>query len=149
MEMQVPAALRAEHQDLRAELDMAVGAGGDLGAAAEEVARILYPHFDKEEEYVLPPLSILPLLTEGEVTPEMGASLALTNKLRTELPHLLEDHKAIDAQLGKLAGVARQQQNWEYACLADKFRTIAQYEEQVLYPTLLLIGRYVRVHLDE
>jgi hypothetical protein len=149
MELQVPAAIKAEHLELRAELDKAVRAGGMLGDAAEAVAHLLYPHLEEEEEYVLPPLSILPLLTGGEVTPEMGASLPMTNKLRAELPNLVQDHKAIDAELVKLARVAREELNWEYACYVDKFRSIAQFEERVLYPAVLLIGRYVRLNLDE
>jgi hypothetical protein len=149
MEFQVPAALEAEHRELRSELDRAISKGGKLGDSANAVARMLYPHLQKEEEFALPPLSILPLLTEGQVTAEMGASLPLTNKLRCELSHLLEDHRAINAELQELARVAQEEQKWDYACYAEKFRSIAQYEEQVLYPTVLLIGRYVRVNIDE
>jgi hypothetical protein len=149
MELQVPAALEAEHSELRAELGKAVNSGGTLGDAAAAVARLLYPHLDEEEEYVLPPLSLLPLLTKGEVNPEMSAGLPMAKKLRAELPHLLEQHEAIDAELVKLAQAARDEQKWEYACYVDKFRSIAQFEERVLYPAVLLIGRYVRLNIDE
>ena len=149
MELEVPEALKAEHQELRTELDKAASLGGTLGDAAKAVERVLLPHLKKEEEFVLPPLSILPLLTEGEVTVEMGASLPMTNRLRTELPHLIEDHRAINSELEKLAQAAQAEQRWEYACYAEKFRSIAQYEEKVLFPAVMLIGRYVRLNLDE
>lgn len=149
MELEVPEALKAEHQELRTELDKAASLGGTLGDAAKAVERVLLPHLKKEEEFVLPPLSILPLLTEGEVTVEMGASLAMTNRLRTELPHLIEDHRAINSELEKLAQAAQAEQRWEYACYTEKFRSIAQYEEKVLFPAVMLIGRYVRLNLDE
>lgn len=149
MELEIPAYLQAEHAELVAELDNAVISGGPLAEAAQAVAQLLYPHLQAEEEFVLPPLSLLPLLTDGLVTPEMGAGIPLANKLRAALPDLLQDHREIDAELVKLASVAREEHNWEYACFADKFRSIAQFEERVLYPAVLLIGRYVRLNLDE
>jgi hypothetical protein len=149
MEFQILAALEAQHHELRAELDKAISLGGELGKSANAVAQALRPHLRKEEEYALPPLSILPLLTEGQVSPDMGAILSMTNKLRCELPRLLEEHKALDVQFQRLARVARDEQKSDYACCAEKFRSIAQYEEQVLFPMVLLIGRYVRLNLDE
>ena len=46
----------------------ATKAGGKTGEDARAVAKGLHPHFEKEDEYRMPPLGLLPLLAEGKVT---------------------------------------------------------------------------------
>lgn len=70
MKPQIPQPLKVEHEELHAELVKATKAGGKTGEAAEEVARALHPHFEKEEEFALPPLGLLSSLIEGKVTSE-------------------------------------------------------------------------------
>ncbi len=65
--------MKLEHEELHAELVKATKAGGKIGEVAKAVARILHSHFVKEEEYVLPPLGLLPPLAEGKATPEWKA----------------------------------------------------------------------------
>src|SRR5688572_11666658 len=62
----VPAPLVAEHRELHAQLAAAAEAGGKTGEAAREVARLLHPHFVREEEFALPPLDALSMLARGE-----------------------------------------------------------------------------------
>jgi hypothetical protein len=133
---------------LHAELVKATQAAGKLGEAARAVAQILPPHFVKEEEYALPPLGLLPLLTEGKMTSEMRDVLLLTNRLQTELWQMLAEHKAIVAALQRLAEVAKQEEKLEYARFAEKLMLHAQTEEEVLYPTAILIGEYVKLRLN-
>ena len=60
MEFKIPLSLKAEHQELHAELVKAIELGGYTGEAAEAVAEVLHNHFLKEEEYALPQLGLLP-----------------------------------------------------------------------------------------
>ena len=55
----IPASLKAEHEQLHAALAKATQESGALGEAARDVARLLHPHFDKEERYAMPPLGLL------------------------------------------------------------------------------------------
>jgi len=55
------------------------------------VATVLHPHFVKEEEYALPPLGLLSFLADGQLMPEMRDVLKMTDKLKAELPKMLED----------------------------------------------------------
>lgn len=96
-----------------------------MGEAARNVATLLHPHFVKEEEYALPPLGLLAALAEGRVTREMRKVLAMTERLKAELPEMLAEHKAVVGALQKLMLHARA-------------------EEEVLYPAAILIGEYVR-----
>ena len=56
MILKTPQSLKAEHDELHAQLAQAKDAGGATGEAAAKVAKALHPHFLKEEEYALPPL---------------------------------------------------------------------------------------------
>jgi len=51
MKMIIPKPLKLEHKELHGELLQAIGTSGPIGKAAEAVAKVLHPHFVKEEEY--------------------------------------------------------------------------------------------------
>jgi hypothetical protein len=149
MRLQIPQPLKEEHEELHAGLVRATQAGGKVGGAAKAVAQVLHPHFVKEEEFALPPLGLLPRLAQGNVTPEMRNVLPLTDRLKSELPQMLEEHKAIVGALKNLVAVARRENKPEFARFAEKLMLHAQAEEQVTYPTAILIGEYVRLKLQK
>ncbi len=144
MEFSIPQSLQIEHEALHAELIEATKAGGKVGAAAKGVAEVLDPHFAKEEEFALPPLGLLPYLARGEVKPEMGPALALTDRVKIKLDELLADHKAILATLDKLVAAAEEENQLRFVEWAEKLKLHAQTEEEILYPTSVLIGEFLR-----
>lgn len=147
--LQVPQPLETEHHELHAELAKATTAGGKVGAAAKAVAKVLHPHFLKEEEYALPPLGLLSALAAGTVTPDMANVLVMTDKLKADLPQMLAEHKAIVAALDKLVAAARAEKHPEYVRFAEQLKLHAQTEEQVLYPAAILVGEYVKLRLGK
>lgn len=149
MELNIPQSLKAEHAELHEELARAIKAGGRVGEAAKAVAKLLHPHFVKEEEYALPPLGLLSSLAEGRATEEMRSALAMTDKLKADLPHMLQEHKAIVAALEKLITAARQENKPQYGLFAEKLMMHARNEEEVLYPAAILVGEYLKVKLGE
>jgi hypothetical protein len=149
MKFLIPEPLKAEHAELHAELVDATQAGGRVGEAAKEVAKRLHPHFVLEEECALPPLGLLASLAKGAVDPDMAEALALTDRLETELPGMLAEHKEIVAALGELVAAAKVEKKPKHARFAEKLMLHAQTEEEVLYPTAVLIGRYLRLKLGK
>ncbi|HXH10638.1 MAG TPA: hemerythrin domain-containing protein [Alphaproteobacteria bacterium] len=148
MEFRIPKPLQVEHDELHQQLAKLTQQSGRVGEAAKTVAKILHPHFVKEEEYALPPLGILPLLAAGQITPEMADVLSMTQRLKAELPQMLEEHKAIVAALHHLSEVAMQEDQPEYARFAERLMLHAQAEEDVFYPAAMLIGEYVKLKLN-
>ena len=145
MEFKIPTSLQLEHEELHAELAKAMAVPGKLGEAAQNVAAILGPHFRKEEEYALPPLGLLPLLAAGKIRPDMKEVLPMTDRLKADLPHMLEEHKAIVAALKYLIEEAIKAGMPEYERFAEKLTLHARNEEEVLYPAALLVGEYIRL----
>ena len=109
MEFNIPKSLKVEHEALHEELSKATDMKGKIGDTAKAIAEVLHPHFMKEEEYALPPLGLLPIITKGNVTLEMRDVLKMTDKLKAELPHMLEEHKTIFATLKNLTDAAKEE----------------------------------------
>ena len=147
MEFKIPKPMKLEHEELHAQLAKATKEKGKIGEAAKAVAKVLHQHFVNEEAYAIPPLGLLPMLARGMVSEEMKEVLAMTDKLKNELPKMLEEHKAIVAALEGLKVAAKRAKKPKYIRFAEKLALHAQTEEEVSYPTAILIGEYVRMKL--
>lgn len=147
MKFEIPPSLKAEHEELHGELVRATKAGGRTGEAAKAVAKLMHPHFIKEEEYALPPLGLLTALSGGQIESGMAEVLKMTDKLEAELPHMLSEHKEIVAALETLVEAAAVESKPDHAHFAKRLMAHARTEEEVSYPTALLIGRYVKAVL--
>jgi hypothetical protein len=147
--MKIPPSIRREHEELHADLARATQAPGRIGAAARTVGRLLHPHFLREDEYATPPLGLLARVAQGQVTLDMAEVLPLTNRLKEELPLMLEEHRAILGALQELLEAAVAERNEEYRRFADALIMHAQMEEEVLYPAAILVGEYVKLKLSE
>ena len=141
----IPQPLRLEHEELHAELVKATQEPGEIGKAAKVVAKLLHPHFVKEEEYALPPLGLLVPLAKGTITPEMKKAIPMTDKLKADLPHMLKEHQDIVVALERLAKAANKGGNPQYVHFAEKLKLHAQTEEQILYPAAILVGEYLKL----
>jgi len=147
MDFKIPQPMKLEHDELHSELAKATKAPGRIGEAARAVAKVLHSHFVNEEAYAIPPLGLLRQLGAGKVTNEMADVLKMTDKLKVELPTMLKEHEAIVSALDDLVKVAKSEGREEYIHFADKLKLHAQTEEEVTYPTALLIGEFVRLNL--
>jgi hypothetical protein len=147
MKMIIPEPLKLEHKELHRALGEAVKTFGPIGKAAEAVAKVLHPHFKKEEEYALPPIGLLKVLAKGKIPKDMEDALNMTKKLKKDLPHILKEHKAIIVKLKKLVTVAKKEKRPEFAHFAEKLILHARTEEEVIYPAAILIGEYLKEKL--
>jgi hypothetical protein len=146
-----PPSLVAEHEAIHADLVRATQEPGSVGAAAKALAAIMHPHFAKEEELAMPPLGMLQEVARGAFPPAKAKGpgkrppvLDITDRLEAELPAMLEEHKAIVAALEKLAAAAREENKLEWVAFAERLGHHAKMEEEVLYPTAILVGRYIK-----
>lgn len=143
-EFEIPAAMAMEHEELHASLARLVAAGGQTGEAAKEVAAVLDPHFANENSYALPPLGLLVPLSQGQFDCGMTGVLKMTDKLEASMPEMLTEHKEITAALARLAAAANAENNEEGEQFAEALTAHAAGEEEITYPTALLIGLYVK-----
>lgn len=142
----IPSPLKAEHDELHAELVSATKVPGDVGEAARAVAKLLHPHFVKEEEYALPPLGLLSALAAGEPAGDARDVIVMTERLKADLPAMLVEHRAIIAALEKLVRVAEAAHDRASVHFAEKLMLHARTEEEVMYPAAILVGKWVGEH---
>jgi hypothetical protein len=143
----VPEGIKTEHDQLHADLAELTQAGGRTGEAAKAVAEILDPHFAKENEYALPPLSLLVPLSQGKFEADMAGVLKMTDRLEAEMPTMHSEHEDIAVALKDLNDAATAENKPAGVQFAEELKTHAQEEEEILYPAALLIGRYVKLRL--
>ena len=147
--IEIPRSVQTEHEAIHSTLKEATRTSGRVGAAAQELAKILHPHFVREEEVALPPLGLLARLAEGDGSAEMADVLPMTDALKRELPQMLEEHKRIRAAVENLRLAARAESSEKYERLADDLALHAQAEEEVLYPAAILVGDVIRQRLQQ
>ena len=139
----IPRALQAEHDELREALARLAGETSQIGEAGADVKALFDSHGAREEEFALPPLGLLAPLATGAVTTDAPAVIALSRRLRSELPDMLDDHLAIVAALQILLDKANELGRPDARDLARRLILHAQLEEEVLYPAAILVGKYL------
>ena len=147
--VEIPRSVQTEHEAIHNTLKEATRAMGRVGSAAQELAKILHPHFVREEEIALPPLGLLSRLAGGDFTADMADTLPMTDALKRELPQMLEEHKAIRAAVENLRVAARAENAEKYERLANDLALHAQTEEELLYPAAILVGEMISARLRQ
>lgn len=148
MRPKVPGAIKEEYEDLYERLNAAARVRGAVGRAAMAAFRHMQSHYLKDQEYALPPLKLLPTIAAGNVTGEIDHIQTMCNRLKRQLPSLIEENDAIIRELGQLADAAATEEKPEYRDLARHLIQFLEREKHILYPASILIGEYIRVKTD-
>lgn len=148
MLLAMPDSLRAEHEDLRADLELAIRMGGRIGEAARALESLLRPHFRKEDNNVLLALGLLQSVAQGKIAPAMREVVVMADRLKTELPEMLAEHGEIRRALERLGQEATKEGRPQIAYFAAKLLHHARMEEEVLYPAAIVLGEYLRSRLS-
>lgn len=142
-----PSAIVQEHEHLHHQLAEALASGGETAVRARVVADVLEPHFKTEEAYAMPPLGLLGAIADDRPLSDeqRRGAIKMARELRAHYAQMIQEHQQIQAALDALASAARQEHKPEALAFAETLMLHAQNEEQVLYPTTLLIGRYLEL----
>jgi hypothetical protein len=142
--LSVPSALLYDHDDVRAGFVRAKLEGGAIALASERVAQLCLPHFEYEEKSVFPVLGLLPYMSPGALRPEMMQVMPLISDFTIKHNALASDHESILAAIVGLLQAAHIRENREIAKFAYKLSVHEWIEDEVIYPTVALIGHYLR-----
>ena len=147
MELKTPTPLQSEHQALYAEISKGAKLACRTGKATRLVARLIEPHFAKEEAFALPPLGLLPALAQGTIETQMAAAITMAARLHEQLPDLLAEQRVIIAALEELMAAAENEGHAQLVGFAGKLMLHEENERQLSYPTAILIGKYLQLRL--
>jgi len=105
----------------------------------------LHHYFVKEEEYAIQPLVFLRLLTTDEFSSSMKDIMLMIKKLMNNVPEMVDEHKQLTTALNDFTKIARKNNNNYVEKFTQKLIIHAQNEEEILYPTALLVGEYLKL----
>lgn len=148
MMVAMPESLKAEHEDLWADLEHAIRIGGRIGEAARSLEPLVRLHFRREDDTVLLALGLLHTVAQGKVAPAMHEVVVMADRLKTELPEMLAEHDEIRRVLERLGKAATEEGSPRVAYFAAKLLRHARMEEEVLYPAAIVLGEYLKSRLS-
>jgi hypothetical protein len=146
--MAMPECLKAEHEELRGDLQQAMRIEGQIGEAARALASLLHLHFGKEDDNVLLALGLLQSVAEGKLIPAMQEVVVMVERLKTELPEMVAEHGEIQKALGRLGRAATDEGRPRIADFAARLLRHAKLEEEILYPAAIVLGEYLKCRLS-
>lgn len=142
---EVPLSIKEDHEYLLGKIHKITLYQDSTGRAAVKLKDLLEHHFAEEEDFALTPLGILPLLATGEVPEESKEIIELCEKLKSELLHLTIEHQLIKAFMSEIIQVATIENHPEVIEFEKALQQHANIEEEVLSPTIILIGEYLQL----
>jgi len=140
----VPNALLLGHDEARADLVRAIMEGGRIAKAGKRLAQLCLAHFEHEEEMVFPLIALLPDLERGNLRGEMIDDIPLISNFWVMHDALGEQHQAIASAIEDLLQAAHMEKSKEFAEFAHNLRTHERIEDEVIYPRVVLVGKYLR-----
>jgi hypothetical protein len=119
--------------------------GGKTGPAAKRVEELLRPHFLREEQFALPPLSALRDTALGKPPKDDRDLIAMSAKLKAEYGRMVAEHRQIVGALNSLIVAARAEKRPKVLEFATNLKAHALNEEEVLYPAAIVLGDYLKL----
>ena len=143
--LQVPQSIRVQHQQIISRLEhFAESKDKESAAAAQKAVAFLKEHYAKEEQFVLPPLGLLPRIAKGETSKDMEPAIAMADRTKSALADFTNDHIKITSLMNDLIAVGKKKKDDDLVRLATRVATQSLNDIEVNQPTTILIGDYLR-----
>ena len=140
---EVPSSVKKEHEHLLGQIRPLTLLQDSTGIAAGKLYALMEFHFKEEEDYVLPPLGILPLLASGKMPEQHKEIILLTEKLRNRMAIMSAEHQKTKAHMEELKRLAGKEILPEILETEKRLHAHAALEEEILFPAVLFIGDYL------
>ena len=147
-EGEIPQSLSVEHQDTLDQLANLGQRHGPVGVEARKALELFKRHLERENAFVLPPLTLLPYLADGKVTPDMKWAIAMADRVKAEREQIFQEHTQITDAMNALAAAARQAHDAEALAFARSAVTDSLNDSELAEPLAIVIGDYVKLKLQ-
>ncbi len=142
MPLTPPPSAERTHQELLHLLVKVQHLSGKTGSLAEDLAKKLQAHMEKEETLVMPLLGLLPdLMSKKPSATSAKRASRLYLEMKKEYSGMLNGHREIFKLLSRLKKVGAEEGHLTAVRFAETLETHAKEEEEILYPAALLAGR--------
>jgi hypothetical protein len=144
---EIPQSFVVAHQDTLAELAAIGKRHSKTGMIARQAIAALKKHFDREEEYILPPLTLAPAIANGHVTPEMKWAVAMADRIKADRETIFVEHTVITEWMNELAAAADKAHEADVIAFARGAVADSLNDTEVNEPMAIVIGDYIRAKL--
>ena len=143
----IPQSLRVEHEDTLERLTTLSQHKGVVGTEARKALALFRQHIQREQEFILPPLTLLPVLADGKVTPDMKWAIAMADRIKAEREQIFQEHTKITDAMNDLATAARKAHDKDALEFAQAAAADSLNDVELLEPMAIVIGDYLRAKL--
>jgi hypothetical protein len=143
----IPQSLRVEHDHTLEQLGMLSGRKTPVGAEARKALVLFRQHLQREEEFILPPLTLLPQLADGKASPDMKWAIAMAERVKAEREKTYQQHTQITDAMNALAAAARKAHDTEALDFAQGAVADSLNDIELLEPMSIVIGDYLKAKL--
>ena len=144
----IPQAMQVSQKEALEQLSALAKRKGPVGVAATKALVVYKKHAAREREFILPPLTLLPYLADGKITPDMSWALAMTDRVKAEREEIFEEHTKITDSLNLLTEAAAKAHDNDAKEFAESAAADSLNDIEVLQPTLFIIGDILRAKLQ-
>ncbi len=143
----IPQSMRLEHQNTLEQLTMLSRKSGPVGVEARKTLALYKAHMQREEEFILPPLTLLSQLADGKISPDMKWAIAMSDRVKAEREKTYQEHTAITDAMNALAAAARKAHDaaaldFAQGAVADSLNDL-----ELIEPMSIVIGDYLKAKL--
>jgi hypothetical protein len=143
----IPQSLIVEHKDTLDRLTVLASRRGEVGVAARKALALFKAHSAREEEFILPPLTLLPDLADGKVTPDMAWALAMTDRVKAERDQIYQEHVQVTDAMTALYNAGQRAKDKEAIDFAQAGVADSLNDMELLEPMVIMIGDYLHSKL--
>jgi len=143
----IPQSIRLDHEEALRQLTAIAQRKGRTGEIARKALVVFKEHIRREEEYILPPLTLAPAIADGHVTPDMRWAIAMADRIKADRELIFAEHTTITAWMNELAEAARRTHQKDVLEFAQTLVADSLNDTEVMEPAAIVIGEYIRAKL--
>jgi len=143
----IPQSFKVAHEETLAELTAIGKRRSHSGQIARQAISAVKKHFQREEEYILPPLTLAPALALGHVTPDMRWAIAMADRIKADRETIFVEHTVITEWMNELAAAAERAHEADVIAFARGAVADSLNDTEVNEPMAIVIGEYLRAKL--
>lgn len=144
---EVPSSIKITHVYLLDQIHKMTLFKDSSGRVAIKLEELMQHHFKEEEDCILPPLGLLPSLANNQIPEQSKDLILLSEKVESQLNHMSAEHQMIHAFLEELKQASDKESLPEIIEFENEVIKHATSEEEVFFPTSILIGKYLKLKL--
>jgi hypothetical protein len=143
----IPQSIRLQHQEDEAALAELARRPPPIGPAAKAALDLLKRHHQREADYILPPLTLLPQIADGKATPDMKWAIAMADQVKANREEIFQEHAQITDAMNALLQAAERAHNTAAAEFARGAVADSLQDMELQEPMTIVIGDYLRSKL--